>query len=472
MTAAGSNRYDMVVIGAGPGGYVAAIRAAQLGMKVACVEKRPSLGGTCLNVGCIPSKALLDSSELYHLAEARFKTHGIRVDKLGVDLPAMLARKDKVVKELTDGVRFLFKKNKITAIEGVAKIEAPGKVSVRGGDGGDVSLEASHIVVATGSVPVELPFLKFDGKTVVSSTEALCFDRVPEHLVVVGGGYIGLELGSVWRRLGSKVTVVEFLPRITPLADVEIGGLLHKSLAKQGLEFQLETKVTGIEHQNGRANVRAETNHGGSLSYSCDRVLVAVGRRAFADKLGLEELGAKIDPKTGKIAVDTRYRTNVEGIYAIGDVIDGPMLAHKAEDEGIAVAEIIAGKAGHVDYDTIPSVIYTWPEMASVGLTEEQAKSKGLTYKVGKFPFLANGRAKAMDETEGVVKVLADSKTDRLLGVHILGPRASDMIAEAVAVMEFGGSAEDIARTCHAHPTLSEAFKEAALAVDKRAIHM
>lgn len=470
--AAGANRYDVVVIGAGPGGYVAAIRAAQLGMKVACVEKRSSLGGTCLNVGCIPSKALLDSSELYHLAESRFKIHGIRVDNLGLDLPAMLARKDKVVKELTDGVRFLFKKNKITAIEGVAKIDAPGKVSVRGGEVGDVSLEAPHIVVATGSVPVELPFLKFDGKTVVSSTEALCFDRVPEHLLVVGGGYIGLELGSVWRRLGAKVTVVEFLPRITPLADVEIGGLLHKSLAKQGLEFQLETKVTGIEVRNGGATVKAETNHGGSLSYSCDRVLVAVGRRAFADKLGLEELGGKVDPKTGKVAVDERYRTNVEGVYAIGDVIDGPMLAHKAEDEGIAVAEIIAGKPGRVDYDTIPSVIYTWPEMASVGLSEEQAKSKGLTYKVGKFPFLANGRAKAMDETEGVVKVLADSRTDRVLGVHILGPRASDMIAEAVAVMEFGGSAEDVARTCHSHPTLSEALKEAALAVDKRAIHM
>jgi dihydrolipoamide dehydrogenase len=470
--AAGANRYDVVVIGAGPGGYVAAIRAAQLGMKVACVEKRSSLGGTCLNVGCIPSKALLDSSELYHLAESRFKIHGIRVDNLGLDLPAMLARKDKVVKELTDGVRFLFKKNKITAIEGTAKIDAPGKVSVRGGEVGDVSLEAPHIVVATGSVPVELPFLKFDGKTVVSSTEALCFDRVPEHLLVVGGGYIGLELGSVWRRLGAKVTVVEFLPRITPLADVEIGGLLHKSLAKQGLEFQLETKVTGIEVRNGGATVKAETNHGGSLSYSCDRVLVAVGRRAFADKLGLEELGAKVDPKTGKVAVDERYRTNVEGVYAIGDVIDGPMLAHKAEDEGIAVAEIIAGKHGRVDYDTIPSVIYTWPEMASVGLTEEQAKSKGLTYKVGKFPFLANGRAKAMDETEGLVKVLADSRTDRVLGVHILGPRASDMIAEAVAVMEFGGSAEDVARTCHSHPTLSEALKEAALAVDKRAIHM
>ena len=463
--------YDLVVVGAGPGGYVAAIRAAQLGMKTACVEKRASLGGTCLNVGCIPSKALLDSSELYHLAETRFSRHGIKVGKPGLDLPAMLARKDKVVKELTDGVRFLFKKNKIEAFTGEAKLTGPGKLEVKRADGSLIRLEAKNVIIATGSEPVELPFLKFNGKTVVGSTEALAFERVPEHLVVVGGGYIGLELGSVWKRLGAKVTVVEFLPRIVPLADLEIGGMLHKSLAKQGVEFLLETKVTGAEIKGDKATVKAESKASGAIELSCDRVLVAVGRKAFTGGLGLAEAGVEADPKTGKIKVDAHYQTNVAGIYAIGDVIDGPMLAHKAEDEGVACAEIIAGKAGHVNYDTIPSVVYTWPEMASVGLTEEQAKAQGISYKVGKFPFLANGRAKAMDETEGVVKVIADSTSDRLLGVHIFGPRASDMIAEAVAVMEFAGSSEDVARTCHSHPTLSEALKEAAMAVEKRAIH-
>jgi dihydrolipoamide dehydrogenase len=466
-----ADRYDLVVIGAGPGGYVAAIRAAQLGMKVACVEKRPTLGGTCLNIGCIPSKALLDSSELFHLAQARFARHGIKVDKLGIDVPAMLARKDEVVKGLTTGVAGLFRKNRIEPVYGAATLASPTSVKVKKNDGGEVTLETKNILLATGSAPVELPFLKFDGKTVVSSTEALSFEKVPEHLVVVGAGYIGLELGSVWKRLGAKVSVVEFLPRITPMADVETGAALHKSLAKQGLEFYLETKVTGADVKGGKATVKAETKDGKTLSLEADRVLVAVGRKAYVEGLGLDAVGVKYDPKTNKVAVDDHYRTNVPSITAIGDLIDGPMLAHKAEDEGVAVTEILAGKPGHVDYNTIPSVIYTWPEMASVGITEEQAKEKGLDYRVGKFPVLANGRAKAMDETEGFVKILADAKTDRVLGVHIFGPRASDMIAEAVTTMEFAGSAEDIARICHAHPTLSEAVKEAALAVDKRAIH-
>ena len=466
-----SESYDLVVIGAGPGGYVAAIRAAQLGMKVACVEKRPSLGGVCLNIGCIPSKALLDSSELYHLAKERFGHHGIGVGEVSIDVPRMIARKDKVVKDLTDGVRFLFKKNKITPVFGAARITSPTTVQVALNEGGETTLEAKNIVIATGSEPIELPFLKFDGKTVVSSTEALCFDRVPEHMVVVGGGYIGLELGSVWKRLGAKVTVIEFLPRIVPLADVEIGAILHKSLAKQGLEFLLETKVTGAKIEGGKATVTAETKDGKTISVVADRVLVGVGRKASIAGLGLDAVGVKFDPRTNKVATDGHYRTNIPSIWAIGDVIDGPMLAHKAEEEGVALAVILAGKPGHVNYDTIPSVIYTHPEMASVGKTEEQLKEAGTAYKVGKFPFLANGRAKAMDESEGLVKILADAKTDRVLGVHIIGPRASDLIAEAVTTMEFDGSAEDIARICHAHPTLSEAVKEAAMAVDKRSIH-
>ncbi len=440
-------------------------------MKVASVEKRPTLGGVCLNVGCIPSKALLDSSELYHLAKERFGRHGIGVKDLSIDIPAMLSRKDKVVKDLTDGVRFLFKKNKITPVFGSARLTSPTTVQVMLNEGGETTLEAKNILIATGSAPIELPFLKFDGKTIVSSTEALNFEKVPEHLVVVGGGYIGLELGSVWKRLGAKVTVIEFLPRIVPLADVEIGALLHKSLVKQGLEILLETKVTGAKVENGKALVQAETKDGKALTVEADRVLVGVGRKAFIDGLDLDKVGVKFDPKTNKVATNGHFRTNVPTIWAIGDVIDGPMLAHKAEEEGVACAEILAGKPGHINYLTIPSVIYTWPEMASVGYSEEQLKEKGTAYKVGKFPFMANGRAKAMDETEGLVKILADAKTDRVLGVHIIGPRASDMIAEAVTTMEFDGSAEDIARISHSHPTLSEAMKEAAMAVDKRAIH-
>ncbi len=466
-----ATQFDLVVIGAGPGGYVAAIRAAQLGMKVACVEKGKTLGGTCLNVGCIPSKAMLDSSELFHLSKERFQKHGIRFDGLKLDLGVMLARKDEVVKGLTDGVRFLFRKNKIEPIFGAATITGPTSVRVSLSEGGTADLEAKHILIATGSIPVALPFLPFDGKTVVDSTGALAFDRVPEHLVVIGAGYIGLELGSVWKRLGAKVTVLEFLPRITPLADQEMGELLRRSLVKQGLEIHLETKVTGAKVEGDRVEVRAQKKDGSELAIASDRVLVAVGRKAYTEDLGLDKLGIAVDARTGKVAVDAHFRTSVPTISAIGDVIEGPMLAHKAEDEGIACAEILAGKAGHVNYETIPSVIYTWPEMASVGMTEEQIKEKGIEYRTGKFPFLANGRAKAMDETEGLVKILADAKTDRVLGVHIFGPKASEMIAESVAVMEFAGSAEDIARTCHAHPTLSEATREAALAVDGHAIH-
>jgi dihydrolipoamide dehydrogenase len=465
------SQFDLVVVGAGPGGYVAAIRAAQLGMKVACIEKNRTLGGTCLNVGCIPSKALLDSSELFHLARERFGRHGIVAEAIKLDLPAMLARKDEVVRSLTDGVRYLFRKNRIEPIFGTATLRAPTALEVVLAEGGKAEITAGHILLATGSEPVALPSLPFDGQTVVDSTGALSFSRVPDHLVVVGAGYIGLELGSVWKRLGARVSVLEFLPRIVPSADHEMGELLKKSLTRQGLEFHLETRVTAAALAGGRATVRAERKDGTEARFDCERVLVAVGRKALSRSLGLAELGIVVDPKTGKVPVDARYRTSVATISAIGDLIDGPMLAHKAEDEGIAVAEILAGKPAHVDYHTIPGVVYTWPELASVGATEEQLREHGSKYKVGKFPFLANGRAKAMDETEGQVKILADAVTDRVLGVHILGPRASELIAEAVAVMEFGGSAEDIARTCHAHPTLSEATREAALAVDGRSIH-
>jgi dihydrolipoamide dehydrogenase len=465
-----AERYDLVVIGAGPGGYVAAIRAAQLGMRVACLDKRPTLGGTCLNIGCIPSKALLDSSELYALARTRFGRHGIEFADLRLDLPAMLARKDGVVKGLTDGVAFLFKKNKIAFVQGAGRLAGPGRVVVRGGADGGTLLEAKSVLLATGSEPAGLPALPFDGTAIVSSTEALAFDKVPAHLIVVGGGYIGLELGSVWARLGAKVTVVEFLPRILALGDAEIAELLRKALVKQGLTFHLDTKVTGAGTQGGRVIVNA-TSQGKDVLLQGDKVLVAVGRKPYTTGLGLEEAGVALEEKTGRIRVDEAYQTNVAGVYAIGDVIAGPMLAHKAEEEGIAVAEHLAGYKTRVNYATIPSVVYTWPEVASVGQTEEQVREGGGECKVGKFPFAANGRARCLDEAEGIVKVVADARTDRLLGVHIFGPRASDLIAEAVAMMEFAGSAEDIARTCHAHPTLSEAVREAALAVEKRAIH-
>jgi dihydrolipoamide dehydrogenase len=466
-----TERYDLVVIGAGPGGYFACIRAAQLGLKVACVEKRPALGGTCLNVGCIPSKALLDSSELYVQAKSRLDRHGIKVGSVDLDLAAMLARKDKVVKGLTDGVAFLFKKNKITSIAGTARLLAPGQVGVKGAGGEETTVEAVHILLATGSESVSLPSLAFDGRTIVSSTEALAFDRVPKHLIVVGGGYIGLELGSVWARLGARVTVLEFLPRLLPLGDGEIAELLQRSLTKQGLAFHLETKVTAAGIQGGQARVTA-TSKGKDVTFEGDRVLVAVGRRPYTTGLGLRELGIATDERSGRVVVDENFETNVKGVYAIGDLIDGPMLAHKAEEDAVAFAERLKGMKTEVNYDAVPSAIYTWPEVASVGPTEEQVKESGREYRVGKFPFSASARARCMDESEGVVKVIADARTDRLLAVHIFGPRASELIAECVTVLEFRGSAEDIARICHAHPTLSEAVHEAALAVDRRAINI
>jgi dihydrolipoamide dehydrogenase len=461
-------KYDLVIIGAGPGGYVAAIRAAQLGMKVACVDKSPTLGGTCLNIGCIPSKALLDSSELFYLAKQRFPRHGIQVQYVSLDLPAMMARKEGVVKSLTDGVAFLFRKNHITFVRGPAKLAGKGKVAVSGER--PTELEASAILLATGSEPAPLPFLPFDGTHVVSSTEALAFNSVPEHLVVIGGGYIGLELGSVWLRLGSRVTVLEFLPRLLPLNDAEIAVMLTKSLTKQGIQFHMETRVTGARKEPGRITVQAQQGNE-PVEFTGDKILVAVGRRPCTANLGLEEVGVQVD-KTGKVTVGENYETNVPGIYAIGDLIAGPMLAHKASEEGVAFAENLAAKAGHVNYAAIPSVIYTAPELAAVGLTEEQAKESGQAYKVGKFPFQANGRAKCLDDTEGLVKIITSAKTDRLLGMHILGVRASDMIAEGVLALEFGASAEDIARTCHAHPTLSEAVGEAARAAWSAAIHL
>jgi dihydrolipoamide dehydrogenase len=466
-----AERYDVIVIGAGPGGYVAAIRAAQLGMRVACIDKRAALGGTCLNIGCIPSKALLDSSELYAQARTHFSHHGIKVGDLGLDLAALMARKDRVVKGLTDGVAFLFKKNKITPYNGVARLAGPEKVQVKlaGGQKEEV-LEARAVLLASGSEPAALPSLPFDGSAIVSSTEALSFDRVPQHLVVVGGGYIGLELGSVWSRLGAKVTVVEFLPRLLPFADAEVAEHLHRSLVKQGLTFHLDTRVTGASTQGGQVIVNA-TSKGSEVLFKGDKVLVAVGRRPYTTGLGLKEAGVQVEERSGRLPVDENFQTNVPGVYAIGDLIDGPMLAHKAEEDGVAFAERLAGMKTHVNYDTVPSVVYTWPEVASVGPTEEQIKASGREYRVGRFPFSANGRARCMDETEGFVKMIADARSDRLLAVHIFGPRASELIAECVTVMEFSGSSEDIARICHAHPTLSEAVREAALAVDRRTLN-
>ena len=463
--------FDLVVIGAGPGGYVAALRAAQLGLKVACVEKRSNkaLGGTCLNVGCIPSKALLDSSELYDVALHKFARHGIKVKDVTLDLGEMMARKDDVVKSLTSGIGMLFKKNKVTAYYGAGKLAGANRVDVTADDGGIAQLEAKSILLATGSESTELPFLKFDGKSIVGSTEALAFDSVPKHLIIVGGGYIGLELGSVWRRLGSEVTVLEFLPRILTICDGEVAASVQKLLTKQGFQFHLETEVTGAAVKpDKRVVLNATAKDGKALTFTGDKVLVAVGRRPYTAGLGLAEAGVAFDAKSGKIPVDKQFRTNVAGVYALGDLIDGPMLAHKASEEGIAFAEMLAGHKPHLNYDCLPSAIYIWPEVASVGLTEEQVQATGREaktgYKVGKFPFVASGRAKAMDDTEGFVKIITDAKTDRILGVHILGPRASDLIGEVVAVMEYKGSAEDIARLIHGHPSLSESIGEAARA--------
>jgi dihydrolipoamide dehydrogenase len=463
--------YDLVVIGTGPGGYVAAIRAAQLGMKVAVVEKRATHGGTCLNVGCIPSKALLHASERYAEAADGFAAMGIKV-KPELDLAAMLAFKDQGVKGNVDGVEFLLKKNKIDAVHGSGRIVAPGKVEVTGADGKKQTLETKTIAVATGSEVASLPGIAIDEKRVISSTGALSLPSVPKRLVVIGAGYIGLELGSVWSRLGSEVTVVEMLDRVAPGLDAEVAKQLQRVLTKQGLAFKLGTKVVSVDTKGGSLKLTLEPAGGGkSETLDCDVVLVAVGRVPKTDGLGLAELGVKTDNR-GRVIVDGQFATSVAGIYAIGDAIKGPMLAHKAEEEGVALAEILAGQAGHVNYDVIPSVIYTAPEVASVGKSEEELKEAGIGYKVGKFPFTANGRAKVNRTTEGFVKVLAEEGTDRVLGVHIIGADAGTMIAEAAVLMEFGGSAEDLARTCHAHPTLNEAVKEAALAVDKRAIHM
>ncbi|ASX28448.1 dihydrolipoyl dehydrogenase [Rickettsia sp. MEAM1 (Bemisia tabaci)] len=456
--------FDLVVIGSGPAGYTGSIRAAQLGMKVACIEKNDTLGGTCLNIGCIPSKALLNSSEKYEEALKHFENIGITAE-VKLDLQKMLANKDKVVSDLTKGIEGLFAKNKITRIKGEAKIISNNIIEV-----GGEQISAKNILIATGSSVIEIPNIKIDEEFIVSSTGALKLSKVPENLIVVGGGYIGLELGSVWRRLGSKVTVIEFAPSIVPMLDKEVASQFMKLQQKQGIEFKLNTKVLSAEVKSGKVNLTIEEG-GKSSVITSDVVLMAVGRKAYTQNLGLEAVGIATD-KQGRIEINEHFQTVVPNIYAVGDAVKGTMLAHKAEEEAIAAAEIMAGQAGHVNYNLIPSVIYTSPEVASVGETEEQLKERGVSYKVGKFPFLANSRARAVGRTEGMVKILADSKTDKVLGAHIIGADAGTLIAELTAYMEFGAAAEDIARTCHAHPTLSEAIKEAALGVDKRTINI
>jgi dihydrolipoamide dehydrogenase len=464
--------YDVIVIGTGPGGYVCAIRAAQLGLKTAVVEKNATFGGTCLNVGCIPSKAMLHASELYEEAGHSFAQMGIKVGEPSVDLTALLKYKDQNVEANVKGVEFLFKKNKIEALRGAARIVAPGRVEVKAADGGTQTLETKNIVIATGSDIARLNGIDIDEKRIVSSTGALELGKVPQKLLVVGAGIIGLELGSVWRRLGAQVTIVEFLDHILPGIDGEVARQFHRLQQKQGLAFKLASKVTAIDASDKVLKVKVEPAAGSGVGemIEADIVLVAIGRVPYTEGLGLEAVGVTRDNR-GRVVVDAHLRTNVGGIYAIGDVVAGPMLAHKAEDEGVAAAEVIAGQAGHVNYEVIPNIVYTHPEIASVGKTEEELKAAGIAYQIGKFPFSANARARANLATDGLVKILADAKTDRVLGVHILGPDAETMIAEAAIAMEFGASAEDIARTCHAHPTLSEAVKEAALAVAKRAIN-
>jgi dihydrolipoamide dehydrogenase len=457
-------QHDLVVIGAGPGGYVAAIRAAQLGLDTACIDREPRLGGTCLRVGCIPSKALLESSEKYHEIKTGLEGHGIATGEVGLDLGAMLARKDKIVVDLTDGIAGLFKKNKVTRYEGTARLDGPGKVVVEGTD--TVTISAKHVIIATGSVPTSLPGVELDGDVVGDSTTALSYPEVPGHLVVIGAGYIGLELGSVWRRLGSEVTVVEYLDRILPGTDNEIAREAQKLFKRQGLKFVLKARVTGVKRENDGAVVEIE----GKDPIAADRVLVAVGRKPYTDGLGLDTVGIAVNER-GQIPVDERFATSAAGVYAIGDVVAGPMLAHKAEEEGVACVEHLATGWGHVDHAIIPGVCYTEPEIATVGQTEEQLKESGTPYRKGVFFFRANSRARAIDRIDGRVKILAHEETDRVLGVHIIGPDAGHLIAEAVAAMAFGASSEDIARVCHAHPTLSETVKEAALAVDGRPIH-
>ena len=466
------NDYDVIVIGGGPGGYVAAIRAAQLGLRTACVESRGSLGGTCLNVGCIPSKALLQSSEKYAEAKSHLAGHGVKLGKVELDLDTMMDRKDKVVDDLTKGIEFLFKKNKIDYIKGTGSIPKAGEVAVALNEGGSETHRAKHIIIATGSETTPLPGVEVDEKQIVTSTGALELEEVPAHLVVIGGGVIGLEMGSVWSRLGAKVTVVEFLDRIVPTMDQEIGKTFQRVLKKQGMTFKLSTKVTAAKTSKAGVKLTVEPAAGGTPEdIDCDIVLVSIGRRPFTEGLGLEALDVKRD-NHGFIEVDHAYQTSVPGIYAIGDCIHGPMLAHKAEEDGVVCVEMLAGQSGHVDYNLVPGVVYTWPEVAAVGKTEEQLKEDGVAYAVGKFPFTANSRARANADTDGLVKILADAETDRILGVHILGPLAGDLLAEAVLAMEFGASAEDIARTIHSHPGMGEAVKEAALAVHKRPIHI
>ncbi|WP_339778325.1 dihydrolipoyl dehydrogenase [uncultured Thalassospira sp.] len=467
-----SENYDIVVIGGGPGGYVCAIRAAQLGLKVACVEKRGTLGGTCLNVGCIPSKALLHSSHLFEEADKHFDIHGIDINTPKVNLEKMMARKDKVVDSNVKGIEFLFKKNKVTYVKGAGEIVSATEVKVALLDGGEETLSAKNIVIATGSEVTPLPGVAIDEKQIVSSTGALELSSVPKKLVVIGAGVIGLELGSVWRRLGSEVTVIEYLDRILPGMDDELAKQTQRIFAKQGLNFKLGHKVTGAKTAKGGVKLSVEPSKGGDAEeIKADVVLVAIGRRPFITGLGLDKIGVELDDR-GRVKTDEYFQTNIQGVFAIGDAIIGPMLAHKAEEDGVALAEMIAGEAGHVDYGKVPGVVYTWPEIAAVGKTEEQLKDEGVDYSVGKFPFTANGRAKAMESTEGFVKILEDKKTHRVVGCHIVGPAAGDLIAEVVLAMEYGASAEDIARTCHAHPALGESVKEAAMAADGRAIHM
>jgi dihydrolipoamide dehydrogenase len=462
-----SEAFDLIVIGSGPGGYVCAIRAAQLGLKVACVEKRATLGGTCLNIGCIPSKALLQSSENFHEAAGSFKDHGILIDSVKLDLKRMMARKLEVVEANTKGVEFLFRKNKITWLKGEGKILGQGRVAVAGKEYG-----TKAIVIATGSESTPLPGVAVDEKRIVTSTGALELSAVPKHMVVIGAGVIGLELGSVWRRLGAEVTVIEFLDRIVPTLDADVARDFQRILEKQGLSFKLGSKVTKAETSEQGVTLTVEPAKGGeATTLEADIVLLAIGRRVFVDGLGLADAGVALDER-GRVATDAHYATNVPGIFAIGDVRVGPMLAHKAEDEGMAIAEILAGQAGHVNYDAIPSIIYTWPEVSSVGKTEAELKAEGVEYRIGKFPFTANGRARAIGMTDGYVKLLAEKTTDRLLGAQIIGADAGGLIAELVTAIEFGASAEDVARTCHAHPTLSEAVREAALALEDGAIHM
>ena len=465
------DNFDLVVIGGGPGGYVCAIRAAQLGLKTACVEYRGALGGTCLNVGCIPSKSLLNLSENYHKAKKDFNQQGIEIAGIKLNIEKMMSNKNKSIQVLTKGVEFLFKKNKVTYIKGKGVVFSKNDVVVYGSNNSRHNIKAKNIVIATGSEVASLPGIEIDEKNIVSSTGALSFDKVPKKLAVIGGGYIGLEMGSVWSRLGSDVTVVEYLDFITPGMDREVSNEFQKILTKQGIKFKMGSKVNTVNSKGDFVTISyTDIKNSKEEKIEVDKVLVAVGRKPYTEGLNLSKIGVKLDNK-GRIEINNKLQTSIENIYAIGDVIKGPMLAHKAEDEGIAVAEILAGQSGHVNYDVIPGVVYTSPEVATVGKTEEQLKSENQSYKVGKFPFLANSRAKVNNETDGFVKILADSKTDKVLGVHIIGPHCGDMIAEMALAMEFGASAEDIARTCHAHPTHTEAIKEAALAVDKRPIH-